>query len=62
MPKFVIYEIWSRSRVVESASAKTVYQENDPDPKLTAQHGLNLGNWHAVRVGDDTPVTEFIDK
>jgi hypothetical protein len=63
--KFVVYEIWSRSRVVEAESESAAYDVADPhgngyDDKGTMQAlGLNMGNWHAVRVADETPTTEF---
>jgi hypothetical protein len=61
MAKFVVYEVWSRARVVESESFDTVYSEAEPDPQMYDRFGLSLGNWHAVLVHDDTPVTDFRD-
>lgn len=61
MPKFVLYEVYSRARVVEADSIETAYSDCGPDCKELHQgFGLNLGNWHVVPVADETPVTEFV--
>jgi hypothetical protein len=60
MPKFVVYEIWSRARVVEAENETEAYKVGEPDAPQAAS-GWNCGNWHVVPVHDDTPTTEFTD-
>jgi len=45
MRKWVVYEVWSRARVVEAETYEDALSKHDPEaiPK-----GFNLGNWHAV--------------
>lgn len=50
MPKFVVYEIWTRSRVVEAKNESDAYDKGEPLPEV----GLSLSNWHVHPV-DDTP-------
>lgn len=44
MPKFVVYEVWTRALVIEADSASMALQNHDAEPV----HGMNLCNWHAV--------------
>jgi hypothetical protein len=44
--KFVVYEVWTRAKVVEAASEEQALLDNEPSPGA----GLNLANWHAVAV------------
>lgn len=44
--KFVIYEVWTRSRVVEAESHDAALEKNEPEPI----EGMSLCNWHAVTV------------
>lgn len=54
MPKFVVYEVWTRARVVERETASMAY---DPPPEPVP--GMNLCNWHVVAVNpEDAEVTE----
>lgn len=46
--KFVIYEIWTTSRVIEAESMAKALEKNIPTPR----EGLDLSNWHAVSMGD----------
>jgi hypothetical protein len=40
--RYVVYEVWTRSRVVDSGR----YEDNEPVPIL----GMSLCNWHIVEV------------
>lgn len=42
MPKYVVYEIWTRSRVIEAANEAEAYTVGEPEPC----EDLNLSNWH----------------
>ncbi len=54
MPKFVVYEVWTKARVVEAETASMAYQ---PGPESVP--GMNLCNWHVVAVDPkDAEVTE----
>lgn len=44
MPKFVVYEVWTRARVVEADDFDHAYTVGEPRPL----DGLNLSNWHVV--------------
>lgn len=46
MKQFVIYEVWTRSRVVQAASEDAAFSANEPIPI----EGLHLCNWHAQEV------------
>ncbi len=55
MARFVVYEIWTRARVISAPDRHTAYQESEPDPGL-CKFGLHLANWHAVPIeGADEP-------
>lgn len=46
--KYVVYEVWTRARVVEGRPS----EENAPAPI----EGMHLCNWHIVEVpAEDTP-------
>ena len=47
MPKFVVYEIWTKSRIVEAATIGQAYDKGEPK----ARKGLNLSNWHIQKIG-----------
>jgi hypothetical protein len=55
MKKFTIYEVWTRSFVVEAKSASEALTLFEPEPV----EGMNLANWHAV--SHDEPVTAAPD-
>ena len=46
MPKFVVYEIWTRHRIVKAKTATEALRNHMPVPVK----GLHLSNWHAVEV------------
>lgn len=48
MPRFVVYEVWTRARVVEAEDFNHAYIVGEPKPL----EGLNLCNWHVVPAGD----------
>jgi quinol monooxygenase YgiN len=45
---FVMYEVWTKSRVVKAKDEYTAYDRFRP--KTPEGSGLNLCNWHAVEV------------
>ena len=45
MPKFVIYEVWTRATVMDATDEETALLNHSPNPE-----DLNLCNWHAVPV------------
>lgn len=42
MPKYVVYEIWTRSRVVDAKNEQDAYNLGEPEPR----EDLSLSNWH----------------
>lgn len=46
MPKYVVYEVWTRSRVVDADSQSDAYDKSEPP----ARAGLSLCNWHVVEL------------
>ena len=48
MPKFVVYEVWTRSRVVNAKNMSDALRRYPPKP-IKAGDGKNLSlcNWHA---------------
>ncbi len=46
--KFVIYEVWTRHRIVEAEDYDDALSNNDPEPI----EGMSLSNWHAVPIDD----------
>lgn len=57
MPKFVIYEVYTRARIVEAETASQALQ-NHPPERLPSE--LNLCNWHAVPC-DAEPTGDYED-
>ncbi len=51
MPRFVVYEVWTRHRIVEARSIEEAYEQDMPPVPL----GMNLCNWHAVEIPESTP-------
>jgi hypothetical protein len=47
MAKFVVYEVWTRARIVEAVNHRDAYKVGEPQP---VQGGFNLCNWHVVAV------------
>ena len=56
MPRFVVYEIWTRARVVEAHSMHDALTHNEPAPMLDT--GLSLSNWHAQPLDEAEPLQE----
>lgn len=48
--RFVIYEVWTRARVVEAESEDKALEAQEPPP--TPPDDLHLCNWYAVAVED----------
>lgn len=48
--KFVIYEVWTRSRVVEAENEVAALADNEP---LSRGDDLSLCNWHAVALPEE---------
>ena len=44
MPRFLVYEVWTTSRVVDAEDESTAYAMSEPEPR----RDLSLSNWHAV--------------
>lgn len=57
MKKFVVYEIWTRSRVVEARDAEDAYTRGEPNESRV---GLRLSNWHATEV--ERPTRQLVLK
>ena len=63
MPKkyYVVYEIWTKARVIEASSYSDAYTKGEPAPRSGefARGGLRLSNWHLTpflkSVGEDKP-------
>ena len=48
MPKFVVYEVWTRSRVVNAKNMSDALRRYPPKPiKMGDGKNLSLCNWHA---------------
>ena len=50
MPKFVVYEVWTRASVIEADDYDHAYAKGEPE----LRKDLDLANWHAVLV-DEKP-------
>ena len=48
MPKYVVYEIWTKSRIVEADNESDAYDVGEPQPL----EGFSLSNWHLHPVED----------
>lgn len=53
MPKYVVYEVWTKSRVVDIVEGLDVYSATDPDIAPVKLCGMSLCNWHVVPVEAD---------
>jgi hypothetical protein len=51
VPKFVVYEVWTRSRVITADDLEDAMLKGEPKPVL----GMTLSNWHAVDVDKQEP-------
>jgi len=50
--KYVVYEVWTRARVVEAPSIQDAYTNNVPQPS----ENMTLCNWHVVSVATEGTV------
>ena len=57
MPKFVIYEVWTRAEVVEADGYEAAIRAHDPLP-MPDHPEFSLCNWHAVEVPTDGRAVE----
>ena len=46
MPKYVVYEIWTKSRIVEAKNESDAYDVGEPEPL----EGFSLSNWHVQEI------------
>jgi len=53
MPRFVVYEVWTRSTVIEADDESDALAQHEPRP----QGDLSLRNWHAVAVDPPRPTS-----
>ena len=49
MPKYAVYEVWTKSQYVEADSIEHAYKVGEPKPL----EGFSLCNWHIV---EDRPL------
>lgn len=57
--KFVVYEVWTRARVIEANDSGEAYVRGEPQSR---PDGLNLCNWHVVNVEQaDAPAGEVTE-
>jgi hypothetical protein len=49
MPKFIVYEIWTKATEIDAPDIETAYLNAEPIPR----DDLSLANWHAIEVGVD---------
>lgn len=45
--RYVVYEVWTKARVVEAHDEHDAYTKGEPEPQ---GKGWNLCNWHVVPV------------
>lgn len=48
MKTYVVYEIWTRSRVIKAKNDRAAYDKGAPKPRRDKT--LNLANWHIQQV------------
>ncbi len=59
---FVVYEVWTRSRLVRAADADHAYEVGDPTVNDDMPNELELCNWHVVQVPDhQVPTSDPLD-
>ncbi len=51
MPKYVVYEVWTKARVIDAKDMNEAYTLGEPIASLDRK--LNLSNWHVVFVTDE---------
>ena len=56
MAKFVVYQIWTKDKVVEANSRREAFDIAYPDEdeiNHASEIGLHFSNWHVVKVEED---------
>lgn len=52
--RYVVYEIWTRSRIIEANNEKEAFNIGLPEAsKKQPVDGLSLSNWHLQPVSDE---------
>jgi len=49
MPKYVVYEVWTKSCVITAKNDSAAYDKGSPKPR---KDELSLCNWHIQKVPD----------
>ena len=52
MSRYVVYEIWTRSRVIDAVNWEEACDTGSPEDYDTPGADLSLSNWHVVCIGD----------
>lgn len=47
MKQFVVYEVWTRSRLIEAEDEEHAYDVGSPQVN---EDGMNLCNWHVIEI------------
>lgn len=47
--KYLVYEVWTKHRIIEADSQEDAYNKGEP---FTPDHNMSLCNWHAVLLVD----------
>lgn len=51
MPKFVVYEVWAKHKIIEAKTISEAYDIGAPEPSKDQDiDDLNLCNWHVVPI------------
>ena len=50
--KYVVYEVWTCSRIIDADDDADAYIKGEPDPP---RHDMSLCNWHAVCIDAPPP-------
>ena len=57
--RYVVYEVWTKSRIIEAESEQDAYDKAEPEPRTAEAGELNLSNWHVVPV-DEPPKPRLV--
>lgn len=49
MSRYVVYEVWTASRIIEAPGRRMAYEQGEPKRR----EGLNLSNWHIVKIPEE---------
>lgn len=52
MPRYVVYEVWTKSRIIEAANVHEAYEVGAPEPQGVKD--FNLCNWHVVNIEEES--------